>query len=369
MDQMNPANTLAFFTDANQMGLPNESVDFLLSEGISTLGDLMEANHDMIDTIATNARKPHGRVPDPTPGVAANATIPCPPCHFPDRAISRLKTAITCLGYYKKVGRPITPDAMRWRTIKCFIEHWDIVATKMKAANGPIPKVDKKEKSLRIFGQHFGEWMITNTGTQGAPYSYVIRADATPAAPIPPLLADHPFSEEHGSVEQELIARCTHIHPAFKTDNNTVFDVLERSLRNTQFYATVRPHSRKKDGRAAWASIKAQYLGEDKWRQELKECEDILNNRIWKGTSHMTLETFINLLRSAYARMWAAAEHTPFQLPDGMRQVERLLQNIHCNDPELRAAIAHVRTQTGPEGAMFCSFFAVDMFSNVSMDT
>ena len=81
------------------------------------------------------------------------------------------------------------------------------------------------------------------------------------------------------------------------------------------------------------ASIKAQYLGEDKWRQELKECEDIVNNRIWKGTSHMTLVTFINLLRSAYARMWAAVEHTPYQLPDDMRQVERLLQNIHSNDP------------------------------------
>ena len=351
---MNAAQTLAFFTDATQMGLPNASFDFLLSEGISSLSDLMDADHAMIDTIATNARKPHDRVPHPNPpaNAAANLTIPRPPCPFPARAISRLKTAITCLGYYKKVGRPITPDAMRWPTLKCFIEHWDIVETKMKADNGPIPRVDKKEKSLRIFGQHFGEWMITNTGTQGAPYSYVIRDEATPALPLPPLLLDQPFSEEYGSVEHELIARCTHAHPAFKTDNNTVFDVLERSLRNTQFYATVRPHSRKKDGRAAWASIKAQYLGEDKWRQELKECEDILNNRIWKGTSHMTLETFINLLRSAYARMWAAAEHTPFQLPDGMRQVERLLQNIHCNDPELRAAIAHVRTQTGPGGAM-----------------
>lgn len=324
MDQMNSASTLAFFTDANQFGLPNESFEFLMSEGISLLGNLMDANHDMIDTIATNARKSHGRIPDPAAAAGdADATIPRPPCHFPARSISRLKTAI----------RHITPDAMRWTTLKCFIEHWEIVKTKMKDDNGPIPKVDKKEKSLRIFGNHFGEWMVTNTGTQGTPYSYVIREDATPALPIPPLLLSNPFSEELGSVEQELIARCTHVHPAFKTDNNTVFDVLERSLRNTQFYATVRPHSRKKDGRAALASIKAQYLGEDKWRQELKECEDIVNNRIWKGTSHMTLVTFINLLRSAYARMWAAVEHTPYQLPDDMRQVERLLQNIHSNDP------------------------------------
>ena len=231
MDQMNPASTLAFFTDANQIGLPNEFVDFLLSEGIATLDDLMEANHDMIDTITTNAGKPHGRVPDPTPGAVPDATIPRPPCHFPARAISRLKTAITCLGYYKKVGRPITPDAMQWNTLKCFMEHWDIVRTKMKEDNGPIPRVDKKEKSLRTFGQHFGEWLITNTGSQGAPYSYVIRDEATPPVPIPPLLTDHPFSEEHGSVEQELIARFAHLHPAFKTDNNTVFDVLERSLR------------------------------------------------------------------------------------------------------------------------------------------
>ena len=183
---------------------------------------------------------------------------------------------------------------------------------------------------------------------QESPLSYVIRAEAVPPAIAPPLLPNRSYSDEHGSVEEKLIHRCTHDHPAFTTDNPFVSDAIEKALRGTIFYPTIKPHSRKKDGRAAWLALKGQYLGEAKWRQELKECEDLVNNRVWKGNSHMTLEKFVALHRNA--RMEAAALHTPFQVPDGRRTCERLMNAIQTSDPQLQAAMAQVRASTDPNG-------------------
>ena len=89
-----------------------------------------------------------------------------------------------------------------------------------------------------------------------------------------------------------------------------------------------------------------------KWRSELKECEDIVNTRVWKGNTHFTLEKFVSLHRSAHERMVAAAEHTSYQLPDGRRRVERLLAAIQTSDPDLRAMMAQVRSQSAAGGAM-----------------
>ena len=92
----------------------------------------------------------------------------------------------------------------------------------------------------------------------------MIRADAQPAANAPPFLANRAYSAEHGSVEEELVQRCTHDHPAFVTDNAAVFDAIEKALRGAIFYPTIKPHSRKKDGMSAWLALKGQYLGEAK---------------------------------------------------------------------------------------------------------
>ncbi len=69
-------------------------------------------------------------------------------------------------------------------------------------------------------------------GVRYAPLSYVICETAT-VDPVPPVrMLDEPFAEINGSVEGEMIARMSHTHPLFKSDNGQVFDVIEVHDRN-----------------------------------------------------------------------------------------------------------------------------------------
>ena len=354
-NQLSDAETTAFFTAAAQIGLDMRTYAFFQTEGIHTISDLFDVNSDIIDTIAANARKPTGRVPDPDPNAVAGSTIPTPPYPIAAKSLHRLKVSIRVLKYLAKTDRPAEAATLQWAVLRDFSEHWTILGTKIKADNSPSPRVDKKCTSLRVFDDHFNEWTGSNIGIQGAPLSYVIRPDAIPQGVAPAFIANRSYSVEHGSVEGELLNRCTHDHPAFANDNASVFDALEKALRGTQFYPTLKPHSRKKDGRSAWMALKGQYLGEAKWRQELKECEELVNTRVWKGNSHLTLEKFVSMHRSANSRMKAAAEHTPYQLPDERRTVERLLNAIQTSDPSLQAAMAQIR-QSDAEGGSINDF-------------
>jgi hypothetical protein len=349
-NNLTEAQTTAFFTAAGQIGLEDRTYEFFQSEGIHTISDLFDMNNDILDTIASNARKPTGTVPDPAPNAVAGARVPTPPYLIGAKSLHRLKISIVVIQYLAKTDRPVEAAHLQWNVLRDFNDHWTILQDKSKADFTPSPRLDKKSTCLRWFNDHLKEWTGTNVGLQGAPLSYVTRTTALPDANAPPFLANRSYSATHGSVEEELVHRCTHDHPAFTTDNAAVFDAIEKALRGTIFYPTIKPHSKKKDGRAAWISLKGQYLGEAKWRQEIKECEDLVNTRVWKGNSHMTLEKFVAMHRNANSRLEAAALHTPFQVPDGFRTCERLMNAIQTTDPLLQAAMAQIRSSNDPNG-------------------
>ena len=177
--------TTAFFTAAAQIGLDARTYEFLQSEGVHTISDLFDINSDIIDTIAANARKPTGRVPNPDPNAAPGSTIPTPPYPIAAKSLHRLKVSIRMLKYLAKTGRPVEAATLQWAVLRDFSEHWTILGTKIKADNSPSPRVDKKCTSLRVFDDHFNEWTGSNIGIQGAPLSYVIRADAIPQGDAP----------------------------------------------------------------------------------------------------------------------------------------------------------------------------------------
>ena len=83
------------------------------------------------------------------------------------------------------------------------------------------------------------------------------------------MVANQPYSEEHGSVEEELIARADHTHALFCNDSASVYYFLEEGTRGTHFAASIKPFQRRKDGRGAWISLKSQYAGQEKWEAEL----------------------------------------------------------------------------------------------------
>jgi hypothetical protein len=342
------AQITQFFEAGDQMSIPNATVMQLQNEGIFTVDDLIDFTKDTLQQVADNLRRPGGRIPDPTVGAAAGATIPTPPFVFGAKSQKRLLAACDIVRYYEETGRPLTTANIQWNTvIKNFIEQWNALKDRKK---GDIPEVPKITKALPIikWTQAFADFLHRVIGVRMIPLAYVIRDEVDVPAAAPPLMAGQPHSIEHGSVEAELVARARHNHGLYRDDNANVYYKLEEATRSTPYAASIKPFQRAKNGRGAFRALTNQYAGQDKWEQELKKQDDLLHTQEWRGQSNYTLERFIQQHRTAYVSMQSCAQYVEYQLPTEHTRVGYLLAGIQCNDAGLQAAMASVRLDTAP---------------------
>ena len=199
--------------------------------------------------------------------------------------------------------------------------------------------------------ESFEEFLHQVLGVNHVPLSYIIREQELVGAP-PTLINNRSYSQEHQSVEGELIARASHGTAHYTADNATVYKYIEEATRETRYHSSITPFSRRKNGRGAWKALMAQYVGKDKWQKELDRQENFLHTRIWKGNSTFTLESFIMQHRTAHISMTRCAEHVPYQLPNERTRVTHLLNGIKSSDAELLSAMAVVKSDDGPGGKM-----------------
>jgi hypothetical protein len=163
-------------------------------------------------------------------------------------------------------------------------------------------------------------------GSRFIPLAYVICEDAVVLA-CPKNGPDLPYAPEFGYVEAKLIARASH---QLDRDNNAlVYYYIEEATRSTSYAASIKPFTRAKDGRAAFTAMLSQYVGEDKWRALIKQAEEMIHNRKWKGQqSNFSLEKFIGQHRTAYVNMCQCETHVEYQLPNEIGRVTYLLAGI-----------------------------------------
>ena len=330
------------------MGTPHDTVVQLQNEGIDTVDDLVDFDKTTIEQVAANLRRPAGRIPDPTPGAAAGAAIRTPPFVFGAKSQKRLIVACELLRYYETVGRVVTAGNLQWTpTMKNFEVQWKALEKK-KDDDPEVPKITKALPIIK-WSEAFQDYLSRKIGVRGIPHAYVTRpAEVVPATGT--IAAGAPHSEEHGSIELELVARASHTHPLFREDSAGVYYELEEATRATPCAASIKPHQRTKSGRGAWLALLGQHAGQDKWEAEIKRHEQLLHTRMWKGQSNFTLERFIAQHRNAFVSMQAAAEHVTYQLPNEHSRVGYLLEAISCSDAGLQAAMASVRTDQAPTG-------------------
>ena len=334
------------------MAIPRDTRLQLIQEGISSVDDLAEFDNESLKQIAENLRRPTGRIDDPNPTAPAGATIPTPPFVFGAKSQIRLRVSAELVRYYQTVGQELSAANMQWNPIgKKFQQHWKALEDRKKDDTPDTPKITKSLPIIK-WTEAFADHLSRVCGARTIPLSYVIRQhDIVPAA-APPLINREPYSEEHGSVEDELVACASHNHPLFRDDNAQVYYLIEEATRSTAYAASIKPFQRRKDGRGSWNALIQQYAGDDKWRLELKRQDDLLHNRKWRGQNNYSLERFIAQHRNAYVSMSQCADHVAYQLPNELTRVTFLLDAIECNDAPLQAAMALVRNDTGPGGKM-----------------
>ena len=337
------AQSTAFFTGANSMAIPQATYAQLAQEGIVSPTDLVDFDKDTIEQVAKNLRNPSDRIPNPDPNAAAGSTIPRPPYTFGAKSQKRLLEACDYVRYCETTGRALTAGNTSYPIIRYFAEQWKALTDRKKDDPPEVPKISKTLPVLK-WSESFDDYLSRAIGNRTIPLSYIIRDVVVVPAAAPPLANNRPYSELHGSVEGELIARASHDHALYSDDNGLVYYALEVATRSTSYAASIKPFQRAKDGRGAYFAIRAQYAGRDKWEAEIKRQDNLLHTRIWKGQGNFSLERFIGQHRNAFVSMTQCAQHIEFQLPNEYTRVGYLLDAIQSGDAGLQAAMAQVRS-------------------------
>ena len=161
----------------------------------------------------------------------------------------------------------------------------------------------------------------------------VIHANVNVPAPPPQLTVNQPHSDDHSSVEAELVTCSSHTNALYCDDNSPVYFHLEEATQGTTYATSIKPYQQCKDGRGTWMVLTNQYPGDDKWEAEIMKQDDLLHTCIWKGQLSFLLEGFIAQHRNVYVSMQQCAEHVEYLLPSQHTCMGYLLEGIQCPDP------------------------------------
>ena len=251
----------------------------MINEGIEHVHDLSDFDKDTITQVADNLRRPGGRIPNPDPNAAPGSTIAQPPFVFSAKSQKRLLSACDLVRFYAMIGRDLSAGNMRWDpVIKNFAEQWKALQDRKKGEDPEVPKITKTLSVIK-WTEAFDNFLHRKLGVRHVPLAYATCSEVTPPAVCPPLATDLPHSSEHGSVEADMVARASHLHPLYRDDNSSVYYLVEEATRGTSYAATIKPFQRRKDGRGAVLSLKSQHAGDDKWQAEIKSQDDLLHTR------------------------------------------------------------------------------------------
>ena len=232
-----------FFTNGPQMGLTAAMRTRLAAEGLQDVNNFKDFCEDQIDDAIKNLRTAIpgvAAIPKQcdangvvvAQGVAAISSVP--PCIIPARAVLRLKIASIAYHYYIDTNRTPTPANINYTNVlRGFYTEWEAIVQQRKADKPTVPVLSCNQSPLRWI-ESFKDCLYRTYGIRNCPVSYVIRdLVMVPPEATQPLLNGVAYSEAGGSVLQEMLNRYSHQHPLFRTDNNTVYSLLDKATRGT----------------------------------------------------------------------------------------------------------------------------------------
>ena len=235
------AQTTAFFESPDQLGIPHETMVQIQREGIQAVADLADFEKQELQQLADNLRKPGGRIPDPNPNAAAGGTILTPAFTYGAKSQKRLTVACDLVRFYQTVGRDLTAANIQWNQVMSNFEiQWKALKNRKDEDDPDVPTITKALPIIK-WTEAFQDFVHRVIGARMIPLAYVIRIDLQVPGIAPTLAPNQPHSTEHGSVEEELIARASHTHALFRDDNSVVYYHLEKATWGTSYAASIKP--------------------------------------------------------------------------------------------------------------------------------
>ncbi len=266
-----------FFVNGPQMNFPVPVRLRLQNEGLSTVDDFIDFHDDELNQAFKNLRTPIPGIPGipaqvNNAGVEIIAEVPpiaptpgSPAIIVSAQCIKRLKVASVAYHYYDSIARAHAAPNMNYTTVlRDFYLEWEAVLALNKEDKADVPLLSKQVPPLKWI-ESFKNHLFNTFGIRKCPLLYVIREVADVPSEIEDPLSPGKAFGESGSVVDELIKRMSHTNPLFKHDNAMVFALLDQATRGTIYSTTIKPYSRKKDGRSAYLTLIASHAGKDKW--------------------------------------------------------------------------------------------------------
>ena len=341
------ASTHAFFTNEEQIGLPQPIFERLVEEGIVSVADLGSIEDDDWNRLHKNIEV---RIPAATRN--GEPTLR----RLPAIAVAKLKVASAAVRYYECVGRNLEVESMSWSVLKHFKDEHASIKSLKKSNPTEVPKVSKNVPVLKWL-ESFETFLGNVIGSRDIPLSYVIRAEKVPCA-APPLAEGLPYSEGHGSISEELVARATFNHPLFREDSKKVLQYLDEALTGSMYAHAISKFRRTNNGRDAFLAVKSQHGGSDKWKLAKEKAFSDMRNSTWNGTGTVTISSFINKHRSAFDDLERCAAYLPaIEVPSERARVDYLLKGVtDCNDVQFKSMVATIQSQEDDEKGAYASF-------------
>ena len=311
MSLFTPAQLTSFWTDADQMNLSTRTRTALAEEGLTEPVDLAEFTKDGLTALFDNLRKP-GKItthPDGQVATRNNAVIvDQEPFKVPAKSKMRLLIALEAVKYYQMVSRDVTAATMMWPALKNFYEQWEALESRAKLDKPDVPKLNKG-MPVPKWASNMEVFLRGIIGARTAPMAYLIRPEGAVATPAPALMPSQPHSAEHGSIEEELIARTSHNHALFRNDDGELYGLLQVALRGTPFESSIASGRKRREGRKSYNSVISQHAGRDVYEKLIREAELYLKTKTWDGRGGITLVKHTTRRRKSYLDLEDANYH------------------------------------------------------------
>jgi hypothetical protein len=327
------------------MAMSADAVAFMRAQRFSDTGTIMKITKDDIKELKDLARRSRW-IPQPNPPDGQDPQlVRTNPIDFSIVSFNRLEMFSKGFQYYDAVGRAETAALVRLDMMKMISDQFKFLKNK-KAGELPIfGKNETPSAFIRKFRMYLGT--CRSARDVPVPLSYVIRTDETvPNAPA--LAPGMPYSTEHGSVIEEMIARVSFNDALYANDNATVMEKFFEALANSPLRAGVRSFERAKDGRGAILAFIAQHCGLAQHEANVREAQATMLNLVYTGLDPTKgIAWLAGKHRTAFAALQEAVAHgVSYQLPNEATRTRELVNAIQTKDAVLLTKKSEVQNQS-----------------------
>ena len=303
-----------------RVGLNGAAADAFMADdggGLNTIASFADLTPSETTELCRTIRRPGGE------GQAAAGAQPQPNLgHAVSfRAETNLKLMVYYLRHRLRTSRALAAADVTIDNISALKPRKDF---EKDHEDADPPKINPRNWPKTIEGLE--EWLRNCLGVSKVPLAYVIREDIAVPAADP--------ADGYPDVHTELIARAPirrdddTYHPNYLIDRTTVWTKLAELCRDEDCYTYLRSAQRSRDGRAAFTTLRNQYLGPNHVTNLAAKAQRALEDYKYRGEGrHHNFDSYIRHQTEQHIILNSLTRHG-YSGIDERTKVRHLLDNI-----------------------------------------